>query len=56
MLQASNPLTVKLKEAPDFEKLMREEEEQVKKMVMDIVKWKPDIVITEKGLSGILVL
>jgi len=21
-------------------------------MVMDIVKWKPDLVITEKGISG----
>jgi hypothetical protein len=31
---------------------MKEEEEHVKNMVMDIVKWKPDLVITEKGLSG----
>jgi len=30
---------------------MKQEEKQVKKMVMDIVKWKPDLVITEKGLS-----
>jgi T-complex protein 1 subunit gamma len=44
-------LVVKLSSAPDFEKVMKEEEEQVKQMVMDIVKWKPDLVITEKGLS-----
>jgi len=44
-------LVVKLSSAPDFEKVMKEEEEQVKQMVMEIVKWKPDLVITEKGLS-----
>lgn len=42
---------VKLSKAPDFEAVMREEEEYVKKLVMDIVKFKPDLVITEKGLS-----
>jgi hypothetical protein len=31
---------------------MKEEEEVVKKMVMDIVRCKPDLVITEKGISG----
>jgi len=30
---------------------MRQEEEQVKRVVMDIVKLKPDLVITEKGIS-----
>lgn len=44
-------LVIKLDKAPDFEQIMREEEEQVKQMVMDIVKHKPDLVITEKGLS-----
>lgn len=43
---------MKLSKAPDFEAVMREEEEYVKKLVMDIVKFKPDLVITEKGLSG----
>ncbi len=45
-------MTIKLGEAPDFEKVMREEEEVVQKMIMDIVKYKPDLVITEKGVSG----
>lgn len=31
---------------------MKEEEEVVKKMIMEIVKVKPDLVITEKGVSG----
>jgi len=43
--------TLKTSNAPDFEKIMREEEAAVKKMVDDICKWKPDVVITEKGLS-----
>lgn len=33
---------------------MRQEEVAVKKMCMDIIKHKPDLVITEKGLSGTL--
>jgi len=40
-----------LDKAPDFEQIMREEEAVVKQMVLDIVKHKPDLVITEKGLS-----
>jgi len=44
-------VTVKLSSAPDYDKVMKEEEEVVKQMVMDIVRWKPDILITEKGLS-----
>jgi T-complex protein 1 subunit gamma len=42
---------IQLDKAPDFEQIMREEEEAVKQMVMDIVKHKPDLVITEKGIS-----
>jgi len=30
---------------------MEEEEENVRKIVMDIIKWKPNLVITEKGIS-----
>lgn len=44
-------VVIKMEKAPDFEQIMKDEEEQVKQMVMDIVKHKPDIVITEKGLS-----
>jgi len=44
-------LVIKLDKAPDFDQIMRDEEAQVKQMVMDIIKHKPDLVITEKGLS-----
>ena len=43
--------TVDITEAEDWEKTMKLEEENVKKMVMDIIKMKPDLVITEKGIS-----
>jgi len=35
----------------EWKQAMEEEEENVRKIVNDIVKWKPDLVITEKGLS-----
>ncbi len=35
----------------DFERLMQIEEESIKGMVNDILKHKPDLVITEKGLD-----
>jgi len=44
-------LVVKLSTSSEFERVMREEEEQVKQLIADIVKWKPDLVITEKGVS-----
>jgi len=49
--KSQNPVNHKVTDAPDWERIMRQEEEQVKTMVMDIVKWKPDVVITEKGIS-----
>jgi len=49
--KSQNPVNHKIKEATDWEKIMLQEEEQVKKMVMDVIKWKPDVVITEKGIS-----
>ena len=36
----------------DFSKLLQQEEEYVEKMCSDIIAAKPDLVITEKGLSG----
>lgn len=36
----------------DFNRLLQIEEEQVQKMCEDIIALKPDIVITEKGVSG----
>uniref|UniRef100_A0A6B2L1C4 T-complex protein 1 subunit gamma n=1 Tax=Arcella intermedia TaxID=1963864 RepID=A0A6B2L1C4_9EUKA len=49
--KSQNTINHKISQAPDFEKIMKLEEEQVKQVVMDIIKWKPDVVITEKGLS-----
>merc|ERR1711935_378918 len=37
----------------DWEKLLTQEEEEIKKVCDDIIKVKPDIVITEKGVSDI---
>jgi len=49
--KSANPLTHKVGAAPDWEKIMKQEEEAVIQMVMDIVKVKPGLVSTEKGLS-----
>eukprot|EP00817_Percolomonadidae_sp_ATCC50343_P006921 CAMPEP_0117429056 /NCGR_PEP_ID=MMETSP0758-20121206/8633_1 /TAXON_ID=63605 /ORGANISM="Percolomonas cosmopolitus, Strain AE-1 (ATCC 50343)" /LENGTH=591 /DNA_ID=CAMNT_0005215769 /DNA_START=8 /DNA_END=1779 /DNA_ORIENTATION=+ len=37
----------------DFEELLRLEEEYIKKCCDEIIKFKPDVVITEKGLSDL---
>jgi len=37
----------------DWELLLRQEEEWIKKTCAAIIKWKPDLVITEKGLSDL---
>jgi T-complex protein 1 subunit gamma len=37
----------------DFAAALRIEEEVVKKMCDDIIKFKPDLIVTEKGLSGL---
>lgn len=37
----------------DFEELLRQEEEQIQRMCADILKFKPDLVITEKGMSDL---
>lgn len=36
----------------DFTALLKQEEEYVAKICNDIIKFKPDLVITEKGVSG----
>ena len=36
----------------DFSKLLHQEEEYVEKLCNEIIALKPDLVITEKGLSG----
>jgi len=37
----------------DYEELLRQEEEQVARMCSDILRFKPDVVITEKGMSDL---
>jgi len=49
--KSQTPIHHKIKDAPNWERIMLQEEEQVKKVVMDIIKWEPDVVITEKGIS-----
>eukprot|EP01123_Difflugia_compressa_P002704 TRINITY_DN1348_c0_g1_i2.p1 TRINITY_DN1348_c0_g1~~TRINITY_DN1348_c0_g1_i2.p1 ORF type:complete len:560 (+),score=106.11 TRINITY_DN1348_c0_g1_i2:31-1680(+) len=49
--KSQNKVNHQVKDGKEWEKIMMLEEEQVKKIVMDIVKFKPDVVITEKGIS-----
>lgn len=35
----------------DWEKLLQQEEEEMRRVCDDILKVKPDLVITEKGVS-----
>lgn len=40
----------------DFAQILKLEEEAVEKMCNEILKFKPDLVVTEKGLSGKFIL
>merc|ERR1719454_2514987 len=44
---------VEVTKEADWEKLLMQEEEEIKKVCEDIIKVKPDVVITEKGVSDI---
>merc|ERR1719461_1971871 len=44
---------VEITKESDWEKLLQQEEEEVKKLCDDIIKVKPDLVITEKGVSDL---
>jgi T-complex protein 1 subunit gamma len=44
---------VELTKEEDWEKLLMQEEEEMKKLCDDIIKVKPDLVITEKGVSDL---
>merc|ERR1740117_2364587 len=44
---------VEVTKEEDCEKLLQQEEEEIKKICDDIIKVKPDVVITEKGVSDI---
>jgi T-complex protein 1 subunit gamma len=43
---------LELSKEEDFATVLAMEEEYVRKMCEDIIKFKPDLVVTEKGLSG----
>jgi len=44
---------VEVSKEADWEKLLMQEEEEIRKVCDDIIKVKPDVVITEKGVSDI---
>jgi len=44
---------VEITKESDWEKLLQQEEEEVKKLCDDIIRVKPDLVITEKGVSDL---
>ncbi|CAE8649627.1 unnamed protein product [Polarella glacialis] len=44
---------VEITKEADWEKLLMQEEEEMKKVCEDILKVKPDLVITEKGISDL---
>jgi|Transcript_60486 T-complex protein 1 subunit gamma len=44
---------VEVTKEEDWEKLLMQEEEEMKKLCDDIIKVKPDLVITEKGVSDL---
>ena len=44
---------IEISKEADFARINQIEEEQVKAMVDRILEFKPDLVITEKGISGL---
>jgi len=44
---------VEITKEADWEKLLQQEEDEMKKVCEDIIKVKPDVVITEKGVSDL---
>lgn len=44
---------VEVTKESDWEKLLQQEEEEIRKMCDDILKVKPDVVVTEKGVSDL---
>ena len=51
--KGESALEIQLERQGDFEKLLEIEEEFIRRMCYDILKFKPDIVITEKGCSDL---
>jgi len=51
--KGESQITSEISEAEDFEKLLEIEDEYVKEICGYIIKVKPDLVITEKGVSDL---
>merc|ERR1719235_2093468 len=51
--KGESQMNVEVTKEEDWEALLRQEEEEVKRMCDDIIKIKPDVVITEKGVSDL---
>ena len=51
--KAESQLNVDLSNEEDFERLLRIEEEYISKVCRDIIEFKPDVVVTEKGCSDL---
>jgi T-complex protein 1 subunit gamma len=51
--KAESQLTIEIEKEEDWTKLLKEEEEFIEGMCNDIIKHKPDLVVTEKGLSDL---
>jgi len=51
--KAESQLTINIDKEEDWSKLLKQEEDFVANMCNDIIKFKPDLVITEKGLSDL---
>merc|ERR1712233_254453 len=53
MGKGESQTALELQGEDDFNRILQLEEEAIKKMCDDIIKFKPDLVITEKGLSDL---
>jgi T-complex protein 1 subunit gamma len=51
--EGESQTNVEVKNEDDWEKLLQIEEEAIQKMCADILEFKPDIVVTEKGCSDL---
>ena len=50
--KAESQMSIEVKGENDWNRILQIEEEYIKNMCDDIIRLKPDLVITEKGLSG----
>jgi T-complex protein 1 subunit gamma len=51
--KAESQTTLEVIKEEDWNAILKQEEEYIEKMCTEIIALKPDIVITEKGVSGV---